>query len=749
MALRIGDPERLYQLMPVLYRERDEREGSPLRDLLRLVTEQADILHGDIQLLWDNLFIETCQRWAIPYIGDLVSNNPLHHAADLASPDAARQLFPDLVGPDLRPTSAIRTRADVAKTIYYRRRKGTVPMLEELARDVTGWAAHAVEFFERLVWSQNLNHLRLHSAGCPDLRDPEVVDRLNRPFDVASHTVDVRAPRQDEGWYNIRNIGFFLWRLRAYPAENVAARVGAQPWQYHVSPLGNPAPLFSRIRREGDEAGLATELHVPGPIRPAAFYKDIVPLQAMTPPLPDFTEFYGLFEPFPGSSMVPSSGASLAIIRDGVPVPPGDVRCRDLDTWIQPPGHVVGVDVRRGRLAFGTAFVPAQRVDVFYHWGFSADLGGGPYQRGKWMVASSVPALRLTVRENGVAPDFPTLDAALAAWASPGRPSAVITILDNRTYTVASPLELADGNFLVIQAADRRRPHVIPDGGELLITGDHPGAELTVSGLLVEGAVRVTGEVHRLRLLHTTLVPGRGLREDGSPATLSPSVTVEASNSAGDRINEAFRLHVAFSILGPLRLPDHAEGLVLLDSIVDGLGDAAIAASGSSDQPGPPGTLERVTILGRSFLRKVPLATEVIFTEPVEVSQRQDGCVRFSFVPAESITPRRYRTQPDLAIAARIEVAEKAGPLTAAQRAALTAEVRARTVPSFTSIHYGLPGYAQLRLGAPLEIRTGAEDGSEMGAFCHLKQPQRETNLRVRLEEYLPFGLDAGLIYVT
>jgi hypothetical protein len=75
--------------------------------------------------------------------------------------------------------------------------------------------------------------------------------------------------------------------------------------------------------------------------------------------------------------------------------------------------------------------------------------------------------------------------------------------------------------------------------------------------------------------------------------------------------------------------------------------------------------------------------------------------------------------------------------------------VRARTVPSFTSIHYGLPGYAQLRLGAPLEIRTGAEDGSEMGAFCHLKQPQRETNLRVRLEEYLPFGLDAGLIYVT
>jgi len=47
------------------------------------------------------------------------------------------------------------------------------------------------------------------------------------------------------------------------------------------------------------------------------------------------------------------------------------------------------------------------------------------------------------------------------------------------------------------------------------------------------------------------------------------------------------------------------------------------------------------------------------------------------------------------------------------------------------------------------DLRTGAEDGSEMGAYCHLKQPQRESNLRIRLDEYLPFGLDAGLIYVT
>jgi hypothetical protein len=36
-----------------------------------------------------------------------------------------------------------------------------------------------------------------------------------------------------------------------------------------------------------------------------------------------------------------------------------------------------------------------------------------------------------------------------------------------------------------------------------------------------------------------------------------------------------------------------------------------------------------------------------------------------------------------------------------------------------------------------------------MGAFHDLFQPQRETNLKVRLEEYLRFGLEAGSFYET
>ena len=167
-----SSPDRLYELLPEIFRVQDAEQGDQLRALLRIVTGQVDVVERDIAQLWNNLFIETCEPWVIAYIGDLVSNNLLYDPSRIGEADTAAALFPDLRGPDLRPAIAIRTRADVAKTIYYRRRKGTVPMLEELARDVTGWAAHAVEFFQLLGWTQYLEHER-PQARWFDIRSPE------------------------------------------------------------------------------------------------------------------------------------------------------------------------------------------------------------------------------------------------------------------------------------------------------------------------------------------------------------------------------------------------------------------------------------------------------------------------------------------------------------------------------------------------------------------------------------------------
>ncbi len=72
-----------------------------------------------------------------------------------------------------------------------------------------------------------------------------------------------------------------------------------------------------------------------------------------------------------------------------------------------------------------------------------------------------------------------------------------------------------------------------------------------------------------------------------------------------------------------------------------------------------------------------------------------------------------------------------------------------RVTPAFTSTSYGHAAYTQLRLATASEIRTGAEDGAEMGVWNLLQQPQREANLSQALDEYLRFGLEAGVIYVN
>jgi hypothetical protein len=73
----------------------------------------------------------------------------------------------------------------------------------------------------------------------------------------------------------------------------------------------------------------------------------------------------------------------------------------------------------------------------------------------------------------------------------------------------------------------------------------------------------------------------------------------------------------------------------------------------------------------------------------------------------------------------------------------------ARVRPVLTSTFYGDPAYAQLAVSTPDEIRRGADDESEMGAFHDVFLPRREAHLVVRLDEYLRFGQEAGVFYVT
>ena len=105
-------------LLPAVYRADDtETIGAvgPLRELVTRIGAQAAVVRRSIDRLWEDQSIETCDGWVIPYIAELLGTKP-------------------------RPGLDARgQRLDVAKTIYYRRRKGTLALLEQLAHDITGW----------------------------------------------------------------------------------------------------------------------------------------------------------------------------------------------------------------------------------------------------------------------------------------------------------------------------------------------------------------------------------------------------------------------------------------------------------------------------------------------------------------------------------------------------------------------------------------------------------------------------------
>ncbi len=237
-------------------------------------------------------------------------------------------------------------------------------------------------------------------------------------------------------------------------------------------------------------------------------------------------------------------------------------------------------------------------------------------------------------------------------------------------------------------------------------------------------------------------MPGLSLDEAGLPlAPGVPSLIVQVAN---------VQVTIASSIVGAVWAAA-GSSLNAQDSFIDA-NDATGVALAATDgiSAGASLHLRACTVIGKVASESLDYVSDTILSAllkrtgetweaPVWSARRQEGCVRFSFVPPGSITPRRFRCQPDLEIATQIETLEKArsAPLPQTERAAIRERVRAWLVPGFVSQQYGTPAYGQLLNASPLQIRRGAHDESEMGGFHLLFQSQRETNLRVRLDEYL------------
>ncbi|HET7502156.1 MAG TPA: hypothetical protein VFK02_14160 [Kofleriaceae bacterium] len=714
--------DRLYNLLPAHLRLRDAEADGTLRALLSILSAQLDRVQTDIDELYDNWFIETCDEWVVPYIGDLLS-----------------------VGPQYVDTSTTSLRPFVANTLGFRRRKGTAAMLEDLALSVTQWRTRAVEVFRMLATTQHLNHLRLDVPRTPDLRDTGALELLGGPFEHAGRFAEVRRVENRRGKYNISHVALFVWRLASlearaeeYPGDTPGQRQpvatpdpAAGPGRFRFSQLGADLPLFNPARTLEASARIE-EADAPGPLRARALYDELEGVRVGTAA--------------PRYLAADDPAFRIRVAGEAQEIPSRELQICDLSGWTTLPPRKpipgggltrVAVDPVRGRLAFLDPAAPPAAVRVNYHYGFSAELGGGFYDRSRRFSDTTGLAVYTVTATNPAPAADPGLQNAVAQWVADGRPSAVFDLSDSATYAGAD-LAVPAAHRVVVRARDHQRPTLRLGTAWRLTLAE--GAAIELSGLLVSGGVSAgrTIEIlttnpagaaldHDLRIDDCTLVPGLDLEASAAPrAPAGRSVTVDAASTG--RLTVTLRKAIAGRIDLAAPAAGYESVLAIENGIVDGAGgaDPALAAGRV--------TLDRVTVLGATRAETLH-ASEVVFAGDVRAARTQDGCVRFSYAPPGSIVPRCYRCQPALAI----EQAPATDP----------DDLRARIRPVFTSERYADPGYAQLDQRIAEEIRTGASDGSEMGAFRDLHQPQREANLRTALGEYLRFGLEAGIFFVT
>lgn len=749
------DPrDRLYNLLPAIHRIRDHAQGEPLRALLQVIAEQVGVVEADIAQLYANWFIETCDEWVVPYIADLIGYRPV----------AAAGLPPDTVdAADLQRSAVLIPRREVANTIRYRRRKGALALLELLARDVANWPARAVEFYPLLLYAQHLAALNPVRGRSLDLRDMAALERLNGAFDQAAHSVDLRPIQAaaTPGRYHLPNVGLFIWRLKPYSVTRAPAFcIDRVKNRYTFSILGNDTPLLTRPIAEPSPDHIADPLNVPLPISRRALADGGI-------------AYYGL-------------GKSLLIWRDSLdqPLPFEDIVVTDLSSWgYEPESNQVAVDPLRGRMAFAQGSAPRSGVWVTYHYAFSADIGAGEYVRsvrssaGFTVAEDRAPAQaddrpeRLLFRV-GAGGEFAGITRALARWQEWQPADAIIEIQDSGEYSERVAIELPPGRRLEIRAAVGTRPVIRlldyaanrPDAMRIdaLPAADDglPPPCFTLDGILVMGrSVQISGPVGAIAIRHSTLVPGWSLDQECEPqAENEPSL--ELNNVVGP-------VRIERSILGTILVrQDEVQTdplpLTISDSILDATAPDLLALGARGRAAAHVLVdIRRVTVIGAFQPHAISLAENCIFDGLIRVARTQQGCMRFCYVTPGSRTPRRYSCQPDLAIRAGREAAERelrSGPAfnaltpqgqvaaldAAAERARSEAEARVR--PQFTDRRYGRPGYMQLGPYCPPEILRGADDESEQGAFHHLYQPQRAENLLARLLEYVPAGMEPGLI---
>ncbi len=535
--------DRLYNLIPAIYRIRDEESNGPLRELLSVVTEQVDVIQRDMDRLYDNWFIETCDEWVVPYIGELVGHTPvIPTSGQITDPHVQarnRWLFP---------------RREIANIVKYRRRKGTLPVLEEIALDTAGWSAFAVEFRKQVAATPDLRFADAESwdtLRLPNFRDAAQIARIGGPFNMVGHTVNFRKesgigfqPVEARGRQagslshglpiHPRKVGLWVWRMTVCSYTGVTPGCGevGKTRYFTFHPLGLKVPLYNLPQLSKDPEALAKECELPValtwanlrdrhghpcPNYYAAGRSLVIRINAekayCVGICPMVATGGGFVE-------IPASRIRVGSLADGELASIDGRLTDEVPVCIDP---VLGRFVVKSGLAAPMCdkAISCDDFEVTYHTAFGGDLGGGEYRRppdprrkmATWIVTPTEPPVRVDARCSAAPqkPDDPappkgsTIDQAvrllverlktlttLGTSATADQRHVVLELAETGVYrlTLVQEIQIPANVTVEIRAAARACPFVVlPDGGACqplpLRWSLHAGAKLVLDGLVI------------------------------------------------------------------------------------------------------------------------------------------------------------------------------------------------------------------------------------------------------------------------
>ena len=780
----------LYDRLPEIYKIHDEEQQPPgqLKQYLALVEIAFGAIHDNIEALYHDLFIETCDDWVIPYIGDLLGTS--HLKGD-----------------------AWTLRADVADTIALRRRKGTLGAIEQLTYNLTRWGVHCVELLENLVWNHHLNHQRPDQGGNPPyakatrhtvirggtvtLRDPALLSLLNSPFDPFAHIADLKPPAGGNIRYNLPNLAIFLWRLVAYRIDvsqpvslgiqtiDLTQFPGAAPFvvRFDVHPLGQPVRLFNINRHNPNLRPPVVSLidETPSPIPTVRLTTQS---NAGAPEKYVTVETYNPTDVAANAIDIGETGLQLHLPEPTFSSTGWSFRGVNLCAWeagLNPAlkEREIAIDPVIGRIAIGVqdnaeANALVEGLLLTYTYGAVGPVGAHPISRSpaptKWQSRPGEDPQTVITRTVDFHQGANGLQQALQDIGSLTAP-LVIEIQDSMTHILdistinGNPNE--NGKFyiplnrlLIIRAASGQRP-IIKLVQPLRfrpkkVKGDNANEQNDLNALMSLLTVRLEGlyltrgdtwvatdalieraAVNQLEILDCTLDPGGNKELDGTAQGKRNDIFLSlkldrsygfSDNAEKTAFNQVPEIILHRTIAGPIAIYTNYK-LYLTESIID-------AGKGMGDDSSNSFAVTSTADPGNTWGAPTQVNSITVFGRMrVERINGQGG-----------IWVHRLEVLNDQKGCLKFSYFSGKGDRLPQNHACVTGtEAKLR----FVSEIFGQPAYGQLHASTDIRIREQGPNDDAMGAFGFLLEAHKWRNLQIRYREFMPVGIRPLLIPVT